>query len=190
MRNVFLFMMVSLDGFFEGPNQDIDWHNVDDDFNDFAIKQLDEIGTLLFGRVTYQLMASYWPTPAALEDDPVVAEKMNTTPKVVFSTTLDDVDWANTRLVRGDAAEEVAKLKQQPGKDLAIFGSADLTTSLLQAGLVDELRIMVNPVVLGNGKPLFAGLRDHVNLKLVNSRVFRSGNVLLCYQPEQLEVNQ
>jgi dihydrofolate reductase len=185
MRNVFLFMMVSLDGFFEGPHQEIDWHNVDDEFNDFAIKQLDEIGTLLFGRVTYQLMASYWPTPAALADDPIVAEKMNTTPKVVFSTTLDTVDWDNTRLVRGDAAAEVAKLKQQPGKDLAIFGSADLTTSLLQAGLVDELRIMVAPVALGNGKPLFTGLRERVNLNLVNSRVFRSGNVLLCYQPEQ-----
>lgn len=190
MRNVFLFMMVSLDGFFEGPNQEIDWHNVDDEFNDFAIKQLDEIGTLLFGRVTYQLMASYWPTPAALADDPIVAEKMNTIPKVVFSTTLDTVDWANTRLVRGDASAEVMKLKQQPGKDLAIFGSADLTTALLQAGLVDELRIMVNPVALGNGKPLFAGLRDRVNLKLVNSRVFDSGNVLLSYQPEQSEVNR
>jgi dihydrofolate reductase len=190
MRNVFLFMMVSLDGFFEGPNQNIDWHNVDNDFNDFAIKQLDEIGTLLFGRVTYQLMASYWPTPAALADDPIVAEKMNTIPKVVFSTTLDTVDWANTRLVRGDASAEVMKLKQQPGKDLAIFGSADLTTALLQAGLVDELRIMVNPVALGNGKPLFAGLRDRVNLKLVNSRVFDSGNVLLSYQPEQSEVNR
>lgn len=190
MRNVFLFMMVSLDGFFEGPNQEIDWHNVDDEFNDFAIKQLDEIGALLFGRVTYQLMASYWPTPAALADDPIVAEKMNTIPKVVFSTTLDTVDWANTRLVRGDASAEVMKLKQQPGKDLAIFGSADLTTALLQAGLVDELRIMVNPVALGNGKPLFAGLRDRVNLKLVNSRVFDSGNVLLSYQPEQSEVNR
>ncbi|MGN6563902.1 MAG: dihydrofolate reductase family protein [Thermomicrobiales bacterium] len=190
MRNVFLFMMVSLDGFFEGPNQEIDWHNVDDEFNDFAIKQLDEIGALLFGRVTYQLMASYWPTPAALADDPIVAEKMNTIPKVVFSTTLDTVDWANTRLVRGDASAEVMKLKQQPGKDLAIFGSADLTTALLEAGLVDELRIMVNPVALGNGKPLFAGLRDRVNLKLVNSRGFDSGNVLLSYQPEQSEVNR
>jgi dihydrofolate reductase len=190
MRNVFLFMMVSLDGFFEGPHQEIDWHNVDDEFNDFAIKQLDEIGTLLFGRVTYQLMASYWPTPAALADDPIVAEKMNTTPKVVFSTTLDTVDWDNTQLVRGDAAAEVAKLKQQPGKDLAIFGSADLTTSLLQAGLVDELRIMVNPIVLGNGKSLFASLPDRVHLNLVNSRGFRSGNVLLYYQPERAEVNR
>ena len=190
MRNVFHFMMVSLDGFFEGPHQEIDWHNVDEEFNDFAIKQLNEIGTLLFGRVTYQLMASYWPTPAALTDDPIVAEKMNSTPKVVFSTTLSTVDWANTRLVRSDAAEEVAKLKQQPGKDLAIFGSADLTTALLQAGLVDELRIMVNPVILGNGKPLFADLPNRVQLTLRDTRVFRSGNVLLCYQPEQSEVNR
>ena len=120
-----------------------------------------------------------------MSDDPIVAEKMNTIPKVVFSTTLDTVDWANTRLVRGDAAAEVAKLKHQPGKDLAIFGSANLTTSLLQAGLVDELRILVNPVVLGNGKPLFASLSDRVNLTLRDTRVFHSGNVLLYYRPEQ-----
>ena len=183
MRNVFLFMMVTLDGFFEGPNQDLGWHNVDEEFNEFAIQQLDELDTLLFGRVTYEVMASYWPTPFALEDDPVVAGKMNAMQKVVFSRTLEKAEWSNTRLVKEQVAEEVSKLKQQPGKDIAIFGSSDLTTSLLEMGLVDELRIMVNPVVLGEGKRLFDGMHSKLGLKLLKTRTFRSGNVLLYYQP-------
>lgn len=185
MRNLFLFMMVTLDGFFEGPDHSIDWHNVDEEFNDFAIDQLDEIDTLLFGRVTYEGMASYWPTPVAIEDDPVVAGKMNAIPKIVFSRTLDRADWSNSRLVKENIAEEISQLKQQPGRDLAIFGSANLTMSLLQMGLVDELRLMVNPVVLGEGKPLFADIHEKLNLKLIKTRVFRSGNVLLCYQPDK-----
>jgi dihydrofolate reductase len=184
MRKVFLFMMVTLDGFFEGPDHDIDWHNVDEEFNEFAIDQLNEVDALLFGRVTYQGMASYWPTQFAKENDPIIADKMNTIPKFVFSKTLDKVDWNNSRLVKENIAGEVSQLKQQQGRDLAIFGSANLTMSLLQMGLIDELRIMVNPVVLGKGKPLFTGIHDKVKLKLIKTRTFRSGNVLLSYQPE------
>lgn len=183
MRKVFLFMMVTLDGFFEGPNQDISWHNVDEEFNDFAINQLDELNMILFGRVTYEGMASFWPTPFALENDPIVAEKMNTTPKIVVSRTLAKADWQNTRLVKENVAEEIAQLKQQPGKDIAIFGSSDLAVSLLQMGLLDELRIMVNPVVLGSGKSLFKGLHEQVKLKLLKTHQFKSGNVLLYYEP-------
>jgi dihydrofolate reductase len=183
MRKVFLFMMVTLDGFFEGPNQEIDWHNVDEEFNEFAIHQLDDVDTLLFGRVTYQLMASYWPTQFAKENDPIVADKMNTVSKIVFSKTLDKAEWTNTRLVKEHIAEEVSKLKHEPGRDLAIFGSSALTVSLLQMGLLDELRIMVNPVVLGSGKPLFKGIHEKLDLKLLKTKTFRSGNVLLYYQP-------
>jgi dihydrofolate reductase len=183
MRNVFLFMMVTLDGYFEGPKQEIDWHNVDEEFNEFAIQQLDEIGVLLFGRVTYEVMASFWPTQFAMENDPVVAEKMNSIPKIVFSRTLGKAEWNNTRLVKDNVAEEVSRLKQEQGRDLAIFGSANLTANLLQMGLVDELRIMVNPVILGEGHPLFGGIHDRLKLKLLRTRTFRSGNVLLCYQP-------
>jgi dihydrofolate reductase len=183
MRKVFLFMMVTLDGFFEGPNQEIDWHNVDEEFNEFAIHQLNDVDSLLFGRVTYQLMASYWPTQSAKENDPIVADKMNTVPKIVFSKTLDKAEWNNSRLVKENIAEEVSKLKQQQGRDLAIFGSSDLAASLLQMGFIDELRIMVNPVVLGNGKPLFKGIDEKLNLKLLKTKTFRSGNVLLYYQP-------
>src|SRR3989442_9611126 len=165
------------------PNHEIDWHNVDEEFNEFAIHQLNELDTLLFGRVTYEGMGSYWPTQFAKENDPIVADKMNTVPKVVFSKTLEKAEWTNSRLVKDNIAEEVSKLKQQPGKDLAIFGSSDLAVSFIQMGLIDELRIMVNPVVLGSGKPLFNGIHEKLNLKLLKTRTFRSGNVLLYYQP-------
>jgi dihydrofolate reductase len=182
MRKLFSFNLITLDGLFEGPQQDLGWHNVDGEFNEFAIAQLDTIGTILFGRVTYQGMASFWPTPFALENDPVVAGLMNSIPKVVVSRTLDKAGWNNTRLIKDNVAEEITALKQQSGKDLAIFGSANLTASLMQLGLVDELRIMVNPIILGQGTPLFKGVHEKVNLKLSSTRVFRSGNVMLYYQ--------
>ena len=183
MRKVILFLMVSLDGYFEGPNQEIDWHNVDAEFNEFALSQTNDVDTLLFGRVTYQLMASYWPTEAAKYDDPAVAERMNSLPKIVFSRTLDSVEWNNTRLIKDNVVEEITKLKQQPGKDIAIFGSSNLCVSLIKMGLIDEFRIMVNPIVLGDGHPLFNGLGGKLNLKLLKTKTFNSGNVLLYYQP-------
>jgi len=182
MRKVFMFNLITLDGFFEGPNRDISWHNVDDEFNEFAIHQLGELDTLLFGRVTYQLMASYWPTPVAIESDPIVAAKMNEIPKVVFSRTLDSVDWSHSRLAK-NAEAEISNLKQQPGKDMAIFGSANLAASLIPAGLIDEFRIILNPVVLGKGTPLFQGVNDKLNLKLLRTKTFHNGNILLYYQP-------
>src|SRR5438105_4834887 len=183
MRKVLFFMLTSLDGFFEGPNQDITWHHVDEEFNDFAIQQLQEFDLLLFGRTTYQLMASYWPTDAALKDDPIVAGKMNSIRKIVVSTTLDSVGWDNTRLIKDNVADEISKLKEQPGKDIAIFGSSDLTVSLAKQGLVDEYRIMLNPIVLGSGKRLLEGLDQKLDLKLVKTRTFKNGNVLVYYAP-------
>jgi Dihydrofolate reductase len=176
-------MMVTLDGFFEGPNKEIDWHNVDEEFNEYAIDLLNSVDILLFGRVTYELMASYWPTPSATTNDPIVAEKMNSLPKIVFSTTLHKADWNNTRLVKERIAEEILKLKLQPGKDMVIFGSGSIVSTFTQLGLIDEYRIIVNPVVLGNGNPLFKGIHDKLNLKLLRTKTFSSGNVLLCYQP-------
>jgi dihydrofolate reductase len=158
---------------------------VDEEFNELAIEQLNSADVLLFGRVTYELMASYWPTPAATTNDPIVADKMNGLPKIVFSKTLSSVEWQNTRLVKENIAEEISKLKQQPGKDLIIFGSSDLAATLIQHGLIDEYRIMVNPVVLGNGKSLFKGIHHKLDLKLLKTRTFSSGNVLLYYQPDQ-----
>lgn len=183
MRKVIFFNLISLDGYFEGPNQDINWHHVDEEFNEFAIQQTGEFGALLFGRVTYELMASYWPTESAKRDDPAVAGLMNNLPKVVFSTTLDKVEWENTKLVKDNFVEEVSKLKEQPGKDLAIFGSSDLAVTFIDLGLIDEFRIMINPVVLGGGKPILHGIKSQLELKLIKVKEFKSGNVLLYYVP-------
>ena len=182
-RELLVFNMISVDGFFARPNGDIDWHTVDEEFNTFAIAQLEEIDTLLFGRRTYDLMASYWPTEQARGDDPEVAAKMNGLSKVVFSRTLRSVSWSNARLA--SSVEELAALKGRPGKALALFGSADLLASLIPLGLVDEYRLMVSPVVLGAGKPLF---RDgaQLNLELAGSRRFGNGNVLLSYRPRRV----
>jgi dihydrofolate reductase len=183
MRRVFSFIVTTLDGYFVGPNQEFDWPNVDEEFDRFAVRQLEEVDTLLFGRATYELMASYWPTQAAQEEEPIIAEKMNGLPKIVFSTTLGRVEWDNSTLVRGDATEEVTKLKQRPGKDMVIFGSSNLTSGLLQAGVLDELRIMVNPVALGDGRSLLEGMKERVKLRLLSATTFSSGNVLLSYAP-------
>jgi dihydrofolate reductase len=182
-RKLFSFMVVTLDGFSEGPNHEFDWPNVDDEFNEFSLSQLNDIDILLFGRVTYQLMAGYWPTPEAQREDPATADRMNNAAKIVFSNTLTTAEWNNTRLVNDDAAHVVADLKQRPGKDMALFGSSTLTVSLLQQGLVDELRVMVNPILLGGGVSLFTGLKDRVPLRLLRTATFSSGNVLLTYQP-------
>jgi dihydrofolate reductase len=181
-RKLYLFDLITLDGYFEGPNQDISWHNVDREFNEFAIQQLNEIGTLLFGRVTYQLMASYWPTETALKDDPVVAEKMNSLPKVVFSRTLEKAGWNNTRLFKDDIVSKVAELKQHSEKDIAVFGSSNLSLTLIKHKLIDEFRIMVNPILLGNGIPLFRGISERLSLKLLKTKTFKSGNILLYYE--------
>jgi dihydrofolate reductase len=183
MRQILAFIVVTVDGYYEGPNGEFDWPVVDEEFNQFGLQQLDEVDTLLFGRRTYELMASYWPTPAAAEDDPRVAAKMNGLPKLVVSRTLQKAEWADTRIISDDVAGELAKLKQQPGKDIAIFGSSDLTVNLLRLGLVDQLRLMVSPVVLGDGKSLFRTADERIGLRLSATRAFRSGNVLLSYRP-------
>ncbi|MGA9396692.1 MAG: dihydrofolate reductase family protein [Anaerolineaceae bacterium] len=183
MSKVIFFMSTSLDGYIEGPNREIDWHHVDDEFNEVAIRQLTEADTLLFGRVTYELMAGFWPTKEAIETDPIVAGLMNSKSKIVFSKSLIKADWQNTRLVKTDFITELNRLKKKPGEGLFMLGGSDLAVSCLQAGLLDEIRIMLNPIVLGAGKPLFKGIQNRLNLKLLKTRVFKNGNVLLSYRP-------
>ena len=177
--------MVSLDGFFEGSNKwEIDWHVVGEEFNETAIAWLKSYDALIFGRVTYLGMASYWPTPEAIKNDPIVARGMNAATKVVFSRTLKRADWKNTRLVNRDAAEEVAALKRQPGKDMVIYGSGDIVSVLAREGLIDDYRIFIAPIALGAGKPMFRDV-NRLPLKLLDTRKFGRGVVGLHYQPEQ-----
>jgi dihydrofolate reductase len=178
MRKVIVSNVASLDGFFEGPNKELDWFVPDEEFFDYAKALLRTVDTLLFGAATYEHMANYWPSAPADE----IADRMNNLPKVVFSKTLQKVDWNNSRLVKNNVQEEITKLKQQPGQDMVIFGSASLASDLLQRGLVDEYRIILNPVLIGRGTPLFRGMAETIRLKLLATKVFASGVVLLSYQ--------
>lgn len=188
MRKIAAFLMVTADGFHEGLNPwEIDWHNVDDEFNAFSVEQLNASDGLIFGRNTYQGMAQYWPAPGAFDDNPAaVVELMNTKPKYVVSRSLrrPEPDWANTRLIGGDGAQELTALKRQRGRDLLVLGSANLTASLIEMGVLDELRLIVNPVLIGAGHSLFGAGKKKIQLTLLTTKVFRSGNVLLTYKPQ------
>lgn len=174
--------MVTADGYFEGMHEDITWHKVDEEVNEYITDQLRTADTLLFGRKTYKVMEDFWTSAEAIEQDPAVAEMMGNCLKVIFSTTLQKTGWKNTRLVHSYAVEEIEKIKKLTGKNIFIFGSAELSNLLMQHQLIDEFRLMINPVVLGNGKPLFKN--RHVDLHLIKAKVFGNGNVLLCYIPK------
>lgn len=138
---------------------------------------------LLFGRVTYQMMASFWPTPDATRMFPVVAEGMNKADKVVFSRTLKTIEWNNTRLVNDNLVEEIRKMKQTSPKDMTILGSGSVVTQCAENGLIDSYQVMVDPVILGTGATVCKGISRKVDLRLTSTRAFRSGVVLLSYEP-------
>lgn len=183
MRQVIYSLMVSLDGFIEGPNHDLTWAMPDEELHVFVNDQERAIGAHLYGRRTYELMAGFWPTADAdpTQPEPIAdyARIWRAMPKIVFSKKLDRVEW-NARL-GGDIATEVARLKAQPGKDVAVAG-ADLAASFMRLGLIDEYRLFVHPVVLGAGTPMFPPLDERLNLRLIDTRAFGSGVVYLAYQ--------
>jgi dihydrofolate reductase len=186
MRRLTSFTQVTLDGYFTGRNGDLGWAHEgqqDAEWNAFVAENASGGGQLVFGRITYELMVSYWPTPAARESDPIVAERMNNLPKVVFSRTLAKASWSNTRLVKGDLATEVRKLKHEPGEGMTILGSGSIVSQLAQAGLIDEYQLVVKPVALGEGRTMFEGIKQKLSLKLTKTRAFTNGNVLLSYEP-------
>jgi dihydrofolate reductase len=181
MKKVIFQFSVSLDGYFEGPNHEIDWHLVDDEFNAYAVEMLKATEVLIMGRRNYELMASYWPT--ATDNDPVVKEKLNGLPKLVFSRTLKKVEWQNSRLATGSIADEVARLKQAPGDGLLWVGGSELAASFLELGLLDELRFIITPILLGDGRTVFDGIKKRHPLRLLSTRTFQTGNVLAIYEP-------
>lgn len=181
-RRLIVWNLMTLDGFFEGPSSwDLDWHNDvwGEELERFSLEQGASADLLLFGRRTYEGMAAAWQTAEG-----EIADFMNSVSKVVFSRTLDRTDWANTRLVKEDAAQEVARLKRQPGKNILVFGSAELVATLLQHGLVDEYRIGLAPVILGAGTPLFKASPERIRMRLVETRPLTTGCVILSYRPE------
>jgi dihydrofolate reductase len=186
MRELIAFNSTSVDGYFVDANGDMSFAknaNRDAEWDAFVSGNASGGGTLLFGRITYELMAGFWPTPAAAEQMPVVAERMNALQKVVFSRTLDQVSWRNTRLVKDDMVGEIRKMKNDAGEAMVILGSGSIVSQLTRHGLIDEYQIVVVPVALGNGRTLFDGLAQRVPLRLARTRAFSNGNVLLCYEP-------
>ena len=182
MGKVRVFNFVTLNGYFKGPNGDLSWHRHGEEENEYAAGMLKSGNTLLFGRVTYEMMAGYWPTPNAIKNDPIVAEGMNNSDKIVFSRTLKKAGWNNTRIVKDNIEEEVKKMKQMPGKDMTLLGSGTILVRFAEQGLIDEYQIMVDPVALGDGTPIFKNIKHKLELKLTNTRTFKSGVVLLCYR--------
>jgi dihydrofolate reductase len=186
MGRLIAFNNVSLDGFFCDAKGDMSafYRPADDpEWKAFVDGNASGGGMLLFGRVTYDLMASYWPTPLAAESSPVVAERMNSASKVVFSRTMSKAAWVNTTVVKGDIAAEVRRLKANAEPGMAILGSGSIVAQLAPEGLIDELQLVVNPVVLGKGKTLFEGVSRRLEFRLKSARSFSNGNVVLCYQP-------
>ncbi|WP_437985889.1 dihydrofolate reductase family protein [Sorangium sp. So ce117] len=183
MRKLTVFNQISLDGYFSDGHGDMSWaHKADAEWGAFAAENARGGGELVFGRVTYELMASFWPTRAALEAAPAVAERMNSLPKVVFSRSLDSASWNNTRLIKGDLAEEVRKLKAEPGPNMVVMGSGSIVAQLTDARLIDEYQLVVNGIVLGSGRTLFEGVKERANLRLKKTRSFSNGNVVLWYE--------
>lgn len=179
MRKIVAGLFVSLDGVIEAPEQ---WHFPywSDEMGEAIGAQTAASDTMLLGRVTYQDFAGFWPHQGSEVE---LADYMNNTPKLVVSTTLDTVEWQNSTLIKGNVVEELTKLKQQPGKDIGITGSATLVRSLLRDGLLDELRLMVHPIVVGRGKRLFADGSEQKGLELLEAKTFSTGVVYLTYAP-------
>ena len=195
VRRLIVSNLMSLDGFVSGPNGELDWFvkkgfPMNTEFGEYCRELIKRVGTILLGRRTYQEFASYWPEAA--DNDPVLTERMNNVPKVVFSTTLSKVTWGKwgkISLVKENASETVTIMKQEPGKDLVIYGSATLVSSLMKNDLIDEYQIFLQPVVLGNGRPEFRNLDHRYELELMDSKQFKSGAVALYYRPARQSGN-
>jgi dihydrofolate reductase len=184
MPKLIVYNAMSLDGYFTDAKGDMSWaHKQDPEWQAFVKENASGGGRLLFGRITYELMAGFWSTPAALQSNPVVAERLNALPKFVCSTTLQQVTWNNTTLLKGDLTTEVRKLKQQAGADIVVMGSGSVVAQLAEAGLIDQYQIVLNPLVVGQGRTLFEGVQRKLPMKLAKSRPFANGNVVLFYEP-------
>jgi dihydrofolate reductase len=190
VRKLIVFNSVTLDGCFTDAKGDMGWARRDDpEWREFVGQNASASGVLVFGRITYDLMVDFWPTPLALQHDPVVAGRMNERFKVVFSRTLEKVTWKNTRLVKGDPVEELRKMKASQGKSLLILGSGSIVAQIAPHGLIDEYQILLCPIALGRGKTMFDGIQERLALKLTKTRVFGNGDVLLCYGPQAPQKN-
>jgi dihydrofolate reductase len=184
MRKLHLFESITLDGYFTGENGDLSWAYAvpaDDEWNKFVAGNARGGGALVLGRVTYDMMASHWPTERARKSMPQVADGMNRMTKYVFSRTMKSASWSNTTILSGDPAAEMRKLKAQDGLGLTILGSGRIVAQLAQAGLIDSYQLVVVAVAIGKGRTLFEGITGQPRLQLTKTRAFKNGNVVLEY---------
>jgi dihydrofolate reductase len=186
MGKLLVFNSISLDGYFVDLNGDMGFANnstPDAEWEAFVNGNASGSGgTLVFGRITYDLMASFWPTPIAAQSNPVVAERINAARKVVFSRTMEKAAWVNTRLVKDDLPGEIRRMKKEDSQRMVIFGSGSIVAQLTEQALIDEYQFIVIPIVLGKGRSLFAGIKAKLPLKLNQTRSFANGNVWLSYE--------
>jgi len=181
-----VFNNVSLDGYFTGPNGELDWAHgsaPDAEFDAFVAENAGGGGTLLLGRKTYDMMATWWPTPAAAAAMPEVAAGMNRMPKLVVSRTMQRATWSNATVLQGDLVAAARRLKADAGPGITILGSGSVVAQLAAGGLIDEIQMVVVPVVLGRGRTMFEGMATPLGLRLARSRVFPRGKVFLAYHP-------
>ena len=183
MGKLSAFNFITLNGFFKGTNEDISWNKHGKEEEEFSAENLKSGDVLLFGRVTYEMMEKYWTSPIAMETSPIVAGGMNRAEKIVFSRTLKTAHWNNTKLINENIIEEIKKIKKNPAKDLTILGSGSILTLFTEHGLIDEYQVMIYPTAIGQGTPLLNGIKHNLELKLIKTRTFKSGTVLLSYQP-------
>lgn len=184
MARLTAYTFTTLNGFYKGPGEDISWHTHGEEEAQFSVESLADENILLFGRRTYEQMASFWPTPMAAEQFPEVAAGMNRANKIVFSRAAFLAEWAGTRCVSGDIVAEVRKLKETADKDMTILGSGSIISLFADNGLIDSHQIMIDPVAIGRGAPLFEGISHTLRFRLTDSRVFSSGTVLLSLTPD------
>jgi len=191
MSKIITTTWITLDGFIAGPNEEMDWIGeiYDEAMGKYEDDLVSSADTLLLGRVTYQSFAGSWPhvpdNPTASEGEKEYARKVNAMRKIVFSRTLEKVEWNNSTLVKEVVPEDIAQLKREPGRDMLIYGSASLVRTLTNFGLIDEYQLLVHPIILGSGKPLFQDIKDRAKLKLVNTKTHPSGVIVLSYQPRE-----
>lgn len=183
MRKITAFIFLTMNGYYKGLNEDISWHIHGEEGNEYSENQLKADNILLFGRKTYEMMMSFWPTKMAYDSFPKVSERMNNSEKVVLSDSLTDADWQNTTILRGNAIEQIFELKNTSGKNITILGSGTIINQLTEAGIIDEYEFLIDPVAIGNGTPLFENISTKIELTLIDSKIFKKSNaVLLKYR--------
>jgi len=185
MRTVNVFNFITLNGYYQAIDGDISWHRHGEEESKFSDENSQRGSTLLFGRITYEHMAAFWPTDMAKQRAPVTADGMNKAEKIVFSRTMKKADWQNTRLINDDLVSTVRRLKSESGAPITILGSGSIITQLADAGLIDTYGFMIDPVALGEGVPVFKGMTHRLQLRLTSSRVFKSGVIFVTYEPEK-----